>query len=141
MEKRIKYGTALLFFLITGLGLYGYFTHLSRDPSGMIRHADIQVTADALSTIAEKNETAFDSKYLYKTLSVRGIVRKIRKNSDGYILHLGNTPSSSFMVRCIMDSIYSNSPPPVNTGDSCVIRGTCAGHLKEVVLLSGIIEK
>jgi len=141
MEKRIKYGTALLLFLITGLGLYGYFTHLSGQSSDTIRHADVHTTAAALSTIADQNETVFDSQYLYKTLSVRGIVRKIRKNNDGYILHLGNTTSPSLTIRCIMDTIYDNNPLSVSVGDSCAIRGTCAGHLKEVVLLSGIIEK
>ena len=141
MEKRIKYGTILLISLIIGLGLYGYFFHLYGASDGNIRRADAHITANELSGIADKNEAFFNTQYLYKVVSVRGIVREVRKNDAGYVISIGNTPSPSSVVSCIMDSIYLHRSPSLKTGDSCAIRGTCAGHLKVVVLLSGIIEK
>ncbi|HTI11568.1 MAG TPA: hypothetical protein VL832_23500 [Puia sp.] len=141
MEKRIKYGTTLLLLLITGLLVYGYFYHLSGGMAAPAK-ADIKVSARELINLADKNEARFDQLYLYKTLSVGGMIKDIiRSKSGSYTLLLGGNPSIPTSISCPLDSIYNSHSLSLRKGDSCSLRGTCAGRLADIILVQCIIEK
>lgn len=141
MEKRTKYGTTLLLFLITGLSLYGYIRH-SSGSTPIIAKADLYITADDLIRAFERNESFSDSLYLYKKLSVRGIIKKVEKNESGnYMIFLGTRSAIPGLINCYLDSLYRSYPRSLHIGDSCILIGTCAGHLSDVILVGCIIEK
>ena len=139
MERRIQYGIFLLLFLIAGLSIYGFFFRSVSDPVVLVS-ADAHIRAGDLAAAFE--DKGADSLYLYKVLSVTGVVKKIRKDLSGnYTAYLGNRSSATSFVSCTLDSIYNRQPLPFRTGGSLTIRGTCANHLTEVILLQCIIEK
>ena len=141
MEKRIKYGTILLTVLITSLLVYGYFHHMSGGRFPPLK-ADYKTFARDLIMLADSSDSSFDQKYLYKILSVRGVVRDIKTNKSGnYILSLAGNPGEASSVNCSLDSLYNHQALPLIIGDSCSIRGTCAGHLSDIILVECIIEK
>ncbi len=141
MEKQIKYGTILLIFLITSLLVYGYFYHLFGD-SPVPAKADRHISAYDLIGLADTNEFLFNRQCLGKILSVGGIIKDIQKGKSGnYILSLGTNPGLPSFISCALDSLYDHRNLSLKKGDSCSIRGTCAGHLANIILLQCIIEK
>lgn len=140
MDKRVKYGMILLLFLITGLLLYGYLYRRSDTSSLLTARPSISVNAGDLIALSNKNESLFNYQYLYKTISVHGVVRKVKKTGLGTTILLGGPPALPEMVSCSLDTLYSPQSD-VQVGDSCTIEGNCAGCLKDVILLDCIIEK
>jgi len=141
MERRIKYGISLLIFLATGLSIYGIFFH-STPGSKRFTKAAVHIGAIELATAFDNHEGLSDSLYLYKVLSVSGVVNKIRKNRSGsYTVTLGDRTSTAPAVSCILDSANNHRYLPLMVGDSLTIWGTCAGHLTDVLLVQCIIEK
>lgn len=141
MEKRVKLGGMLLLFLIAGLFLYGYFFHIADTFSPAPLKTSIHVNANDLIRLSNKNEALFDRQYLYKVLSVRGVVQKVKKNNHGITVVLGGVPALPEAVSCSLDMLYNCRQPGLQPGDSCTIQGNCAGCLKDIVLLQCIVEK
>jgi hypothetical protein len=151
MEKRIKYGGSLLLLLLAAMALYVYIYeyHLSVNSPGPIKPAEARMTAHELVSLFDSSETLSGRKFFYKVLSVRGIVKKIRKNDQGsYTVDLGgsvtagrNSYNEPAYVSCSLDSAYNTLPPPLEAGDSTSIRGICAGYLSNVLMVQCIIEK
>ncbi|HMH22672.1 MAG TPA: hypothetical protein VK563_12890 [Puia sp.] len=137
MEKRIKYGGSFLLLLLAGMALYVYIYEyrLSRTSTTFIKGADIHISARKLTSLFDSSEATSGQRFLYKVLSVSGILKKIGKNEQGgYSVDLDG-------VRCSLDSLYNSQPPDLNIGDSLSIRGVCAGHLSNVLMVQCIIEK
>lgn len=141
MEKRVKYGGILLLFLTIGLLLYGSFYHLSENSSPELAKASIPVNASDLIGLSEKDEASFNHQYLYKVLSVRGVIRKVKKTHSGVTVLLGGHAALPEFISCNLDTLYTSRQPDLHTGDSCTIQGNCAGRLKDIVLLQCIIER
>jgi len=141
MEKRVKYGGILLLSLTAGLLLYGYFFHISNTFSSAPINVSIHVNADHLIRLSNMDEALFDREYLYRILSVRGVVRKVKKNKSGITVLLGGAPALPQMVSCSLDTLYSSHQPDLQPGDSCTIQGNCAGCLKDIVLLNCVVER
>jgi hypothetical protein len=141
MQQRTIYGIIILFFLISALSIFGFFCrHRSTDKS--LTKADKQITAGELATSFEHNEILSDSLYLYKILSVKGVIQKISKNESGnYVAMLGDEAPGKTAVEGTFDTLYNQQPFPLKSGDSVVVRGTCAGRLLNVILIRCIIEK
>ena len=140
MDKRVKYGMILLLFLIAGLMLYGYLHRRSAPSPLLTARSSIFVNAGDLVALSNKNESLFNHQYLYKTLSVRGVVRKVKKTGRGTTILLGGPPALPEMVSCSLDTFY-RPQPDVRVGDSCTIEGNCAGCLQDIILLDCIIKK
>jgi len=140
MNRRVKYGWTLLLLIITGLLLYGYFYHMADQAPRRISTTSIPVSATDLISLSNKNEALFNQEYLYKVLSVRGIVREVRKSRNGIIVLLEGQHALPEVVSCSLDTLYTRHPD-LQPGDSCTIRGNCAGRLQNVILLQCIIEK
>ena len=141
MEKRITYGTTLLLLLFTGIMVCGYFYHISEGMAFPAK-ADVKVTARDLIGLADKNEALFDQAYLDKTLSVGGVIKDIKRSKSGsYTLSLRGDPIIPTSISCPLDSIYNARTLSLRKGDSCSVRGTCAGRLADITLVQCIIEK
>jgi hypothetical protein len=141
MEKRVKYGGILLLLFTIGLLLYGYFYRISEASTVEIAKASIPVNVNDLIWLSEKDEAQFNHQYLYKVLSVRGVIRKVKRSRSGINVLLGGHPALSQFISCNLDTLYNVRQPDIHTGDSCTIQGSCAGCLKDVVLLQCIIER
>ena len=142
MQQRKIYGSLFLFFLVAALIVYGFFCrHYTTNNKDLVK-ADRHVTAGALASAFEHNETLADSLYLYKILSVRGVIQQISKNGSGnYVAILGDMAMGKAAVEGTFDTLYNQQPFPFSKGDSITIRGTCAGRLLNVILIQCIIEK
>jgi putative nucleic acid binding protein len=147
MEIRKKYRSIMLL-LLPALLLVSYFIiksgKLLSGESHIIHKADFHLAARDLSCVFTHDELQSDQRYLYKTLSVSGVINKVRKDESGnYMVSLrGNDfPGQSFSISCTLDSLYNQHSSSLKTGDSTTIRGICAGVLHDVVLLQCIIEK
>lgn len=140
MDRRVKYGWTLLLLLISGLFLYGYFYDIADQAPRRGAAAAIPVTAADLIRLSDDNETLFDHEYLYKTLSVRGTIRKVRRTRTGITVLLEGQRAQPEAVSCILDTLYTPHQE-LQPGDSCIIRGNCAGRLRDVILLQCIVEK
>jgi len=142
MEKRIKYGTALLAFILAILALYSYLSHKNDNYPARIQKAAITVDAGDLVQAFEKNESFSNQEYVDKIVSVRGFVKNIRKNEQGnYVVALGSSHETPFLLSCSLDKLYDLYDLPVKVGDSCTISGTCAGLLINIILLQCVVEK
>jgi tRNA_anti-like len=142
MEKRITYGISLILLLTIALGLYCWLRHSPDDPFAGIKPADVHIAARDLVSIFTKNESLADREYLYKTLSVRGVIKAIKKDGTGsYMVYLTAGPEWPACVSCSLDSLYTHQSFTLRVGDSTILRGICAGRLMDVVLLQCIIEK
>jgi len=126
--------------LIAGLFLYAYFYRVTYEPSLGISTASIPVSAADLIRLSDKNEAIFNQEYLYKILSVRGIIRNVRKSKKGITVLLEGQHALSEVVSCSLDTLYTPRPE-LQPGDSCIIRGNCAGRLRDIILLRCIVEK
>ena len=141
MERRTRYGIYLLVFLIAGISVYGLLYQLYGGHR-TIANADIHITAPGLTASFEGDEGFADSLYLYKVISVRGVVQQLDDDGVGnYIARLSGDRSSKTTVDCHLDSLYSRVDLPLQPGDSVTIRGTCAGRWANVILLQCIVEK
>ncbi|HEY4110645.1 OB-fold protein [Puia sp.] len=141
MERRTKYGISLLVFLIAGLSIYGLLTGLYRNSKTLLK-ADVHITAPGLASAFESNEHFADSLYLNKVLSVTGTVKQVVGAGTGRtIARLDGDDDTRTTIDCHLDSLYNLDTPPLHTGDSVTIRGTCAGRWANVVLLQCIVEK
>ena len=141
MDRRVKYGWTLLLLLIAGLFLYGYFYHMADQAPRRGATMAIPVTAADLIRLADNNENLFDREYLYKTLSVRGIIRKVRKSRNGITVLLEGQHALPEAISCSLDTLYTTPYQELIPGDSCIIRGNCAGRLRDIILLQCIVEK
>ncbi|HEY4205431.1 MAG TPA: hypothetical protein VGM31_01410 [Puia sp.] len=138
--RHVPYGRTLLLLFLAGLLVYGYFYHVAYRFPPKVSSASIPVDAAGLISLADKNEALFNKKYLYKVLSVTGVVRDVLKNKNGTTVVLEGQHTLPEAVNCSLDTLYTPHPE-LAPGDSCTIRGNCAGRLKDVILLQCIIEK
>ena len=121
--------------------VYGYFYHTTEGSAPPLK-AGVKTSARELINLADSSEYSFDRRYLYKILSVGGIVRDIKRNKSGnYLLSLKGDPGDPSSVNCTLDSLYNHHTLSLKAGDSCAIRGTCAGHLSDIILVECIIER
>lgn len=142
MEKRMKYGRALLLSFIAGLATYSFLFHSSWCSHAQTKEAAMHISTPDLLGLFDKNEVVFDREYLNKVVSMQGVVKKIKKiDGEDYILYLGRDPDQGPSVRCSLDSLYNHAPLPVKTGDSITLSGTCAGRLMDIILIQCIIKK
>ena len=141
MQRRTKYGIYLLVFLIVALSIYGLF-HQFYGSAKTLTPADAHLTAPGLIASFHQNEGLADSLYLYKVISITGVLRELVDNGHGdYILRLAGDGDDGSVVDCHLDSLYNHDELPLHPGDRITIRGTCAGRWLNITLVQCIIEK
>jgi hypothetical protein len=141
MDRRTKYGIFLLIFLIAGLSIYGILNQLYGGNKTLAR-AEVSITATGLASSFEGNERFADSLYLYKVISVTGILQQLISDGSGNtIARLAGGRSGKAAIDCHLDSQYRQDELGLRAGDSVTIRGTCAGQWVNIILLQCIVEK
>lgn len=141
MSQRPKYVIGIVFMLLLwGSLVAGLFCRPHPGSSPMTK-AEGFVSSAQLSSSFDSNEALSDSLYLYKVLSVRGIIQKIvRRESGNYVITLDGPTPGKAVVDCNLDSLYNKRHLSLRNGDSVTLRGTCAGRLLNVILIQCIIE-
>ena len=141
MSQHPKYAIGIVsILLLAGSLVTGLFCH-PHPGSAPITKAEGFVSSAQLSSSFDSNEALSDSMYLYKVLSVRGIIQKIvRRESGNYVITLDGPIPGRAVVDCNLDSIYNKRYLSLRNGDSVTLRGTCAGRLLNVILMQCIIE-
>jgi hypothetical protein len=140
MNLRLKYGIIVLSLLISILLIYGLFFY--KPGKKPLPPPDITITASALADSFDKAEGHADSLYLYKALSVSGVLARLHKNGSGpLVVTLTGGASGKTDIDCTLDSLFERGYSRLNIGDSVTIRGRCAGRSLNVILVKCIIEK
>ncbi len=140
MNLRLKYGIIVLSLLISVLLIYGLF--FCQPGTKILPPPDVSITAPALADSFDNAEGHADSLYLYKDISVTGVLQRLHKNGSGpYVATLTGGVSGKTDIDCTLDSLYESFPVRLNIGDSVTIRGRCAGRSLNVILVQCIIEK
>jgi multidrug efflux pump subunit AcrA (membrane-fusion protein) len=93
------------------------------------------VTASALLSEYETDETASNTKYLNKTVQVNGTVNSVSKDESGTIVVLLATESMMGVVSCTFSAVNGKpSEVEVKEGDQINVKGICSGYTIDVVL-------
>ncbi len=140
MKLRSKYGILLFSLLIAILLIYGIF--FGKAGKKTLPPPDVSITAPALADSFDNAEGHADSLYLYKAISVTGVLERLHKNGSGlYVATLAGGASGKTDIDCTLDSLFGSDGVHLNAGDSVTIRGRCAGRSLNVILIQCIIEK
>ena len=85
-----------------------------------------------------KDETAANTKYLDKVVSIEGIVTNIAVE-DGLNIVTLKTASDMFGVVCKVES-DDDKVKTLKAGDEIRIKGVCTGMLMDVIMVRCVIE-
>src|SRR5579864_608043 len=141
MERRTTFGIFLLVFLIAGLSIYGLYYQFY-GVSKALAKADYHIEAPDLIAAFDRNEGMADSLYLYKVISVSGVLQELVTNDKGEtIARLAGDRNGKTTVDCHLDSLYMREGLPLRAGESVTLRGTCTGRWLNIILVQCIIEK
>ncbi len=93
--------------------------------------AAFSLSADALYSAYEADETAADAKYLDKVIEVSGVISDWTVNQDG--LPTGILEAQSAMIGGVSVTMKENVS--LKNGESVVLKCRCTGMLMDVVLV------
>ena len=140
MNRRSIYIILPLLALITGFCIYRLLYH--PDVRQVPNPPDTAVSARVLAETYDNGEGHADSLFLDKTILVRGIVSRVRRNESGrYVTTLEGRLPGKTAVDCILDSLYTADRPDLRVGDTVSITGRCAGRSMNIIMTQCIIEK
>ena len=138
-KKNLKIGIAVILLVLVSGALYAYkeFNRKVKD----LTYVKAGVTLEATSLISafEKDEAAGNKEYLDKIIAVKGTVKSVEKNSDGYYTVILGEESSMSSVRCSMDSTHQQDVAAIPAGTTITMKGACAGFNKDELLGSDVI--
>lgn len=122
----------ILIILDVGFGVwYGLkeYNRVNKDLSNV--KADIKISAMALISEYDVNDSVSNQKYLGKVVEVNGMIKRIEKDDTGYYtIVLGDTTTLS-SVRCAMDTAHHKDAALLAEGSSAIVRGNCTGFNKD----------
>lgn len=97
------------------------------------------ISASALFSEFNKNETQANKKYIGKVIQVNGIIqKKMEDNQDAPVVLLGRSDESHVLVT--LESNQAAKLDQYKLGDEINIKAQCSGMLMEVVMNKGIIS-
>lgn len=138
-KKRTTFlmGILLLIIIAAGVGLYKFnqqHTNVENDD------ADAELNAVALYNQYATNETAADSLYLNKVLSVKGEVVSKKHESNNYFIQLKGSETGNG-INCQMMMNDTAMLQNINQKQLITIKGRCSGFLADVNLVDCVITK
>jgi hypothetical protein len=138
-RKKLKIILAIVVFLALSGGLYAYreFTRKVKDLTYV--KAGVQLDAAGLITAFEKDEAQGNEKYLDKIIAVKGKVKTVEKNGNGYYTVILGEDNSMSSVRCSMDSVHQQDVASLSAGTIITMKGACSGFNKDELLGSDVI--
>lgn len=122
MSKKGRIITVVLL-VAAAAGVYAWkeFNRKNKDLTDV--KADHSVQAVSWINEFASNDTAANTKYLGKVVSVEGMVKQIEKDEEGkYTLVLGDTADMS-SVRCSMDSVHAHNASSLQRGAPVTVKG------------------
>ena len=138
-RKKLKIILAVVAFLALGGGLYAYreFTRKVKDLTYV--KAGVQLDAAGLITAFEQDEAQGNQKYLDKIIAVKGKVKTVEKNGNGYYTVILGEENSMSSIRCSMDSVHQQDVASLSAGTIITMKGACTGFNKDELLGSDVI--
>ena len=125
--------SALLLLFTGGLVGYKMYTKPHRSVDSV---KTVKVSAPALVSAYEGNETEANALYLDQVLEVNGEITEISKNQKGEpVITLKGTDMSGII--CTLDGTAS---PAIKLNSTVIIKGICTGFLTDVVMVRCIVE-
>lgn len=136
-KKRIILG----FFAVAIIGgaWFGYSEYNRKVKD--LANVTAEVTAQANNLIAafEQNETAANAKYLDKIIAVKGSIKKVEEDEQGYFSIILGDEGSMSSVRCSMDPLHVKEIVNVKEGAEVTIKGACTGFNADELLGSDVM--
>jgi hypothetical protein len=135
-KKNILIALALV--IIAGI-IYIYREYNRTNTNVANESAAYTVEANKLIKEFMENDSLANKKYVGKIISVKGNVKDINQDGNGYYtLSLGESGSLS-SIRCSIDSIYSETAKSVKPGMNVQVKGNCTGYNQDELLGLDII--
>lgn len=138
MRIKMKYIKILLVIVCLG-AITGFYLYNKPVKSTSSKSVDVSVRAEELFNEFSKDETAANTKYLDKVVSVQGTVTNIAVE-DGLNIVTLKTASDMFGVLCKIES-GEEKVKKLKAGDEVKIKGMCTGMLMDVVMIRCVIEE
>lgn len=95
--------------------------------------SDINLTYTALLKETKTNDTLTFKKYINKLIAITGPVKKIKNDSLGYVIQIGDTANLSSIV-CQIDNRHNNDFKTVKLGQIITIKGKITGASNDELL-------
>ncbi len=128
---------ALILLGATAFYIYKEYNRTHKDTAEL--KTDYSITASEFIQEFLTDEQAANKKYWDKVIAVKGLVKNIEKDGNGfYSIILGDTLTSS-SVRCTLDSIHNKEAELVKKGEETMMKGICAGFNADELLGSDVI--
>lgn len=123
--------------VLAAVGIYAYREYHRTNTDLASVEADYTVQATDLANEFMTNDSAADSKYRNKILSVQGVVKGVDKAEGDCTIVLGDTTDMAPSVRCMLDSTHTALGTAFKKGDKVVIKGAITGFKKDETGLLG----
>jgi hypothetical protein len=138
-RKKLKIILAIVLVVLIAGGLYAY-TEFNRKVKDL-KHVKAGFTLDAanLITAFENDEASGNTKFLDKIIAVKGKVKTIEKNDNGYYTVILGDEKMMSSVRCSMDSLHQQDVASIPAGSIITMKGACTGFNKDELLGSDVI--
>ena len=128
-RKKIVLLIILLAIAVAAWYAYREYSRTNRDLKNV--RPDFSLSATDLIKEFESNDSAAAKKYNGRILEIRGFIKKIDRDEQGFFtLVLGDTASHS-SVRCSMDTTHHSDAASLPQGSSATVRGACTGFNKD----------
>lgn len=131
MKTKILLIAPIAFAIVAGV-IYSMYNkpHRNIANENPSEHVSASELFDAFST----NETEANTRFLDKTLVVKGVVVEKSENPDGSYHCLLESDDMMFGVSCFFDSDQADAFLKLNEGDEVLIKGLCTGFTSDVIL-------
>jgi len=138
MKKKQTIFSAILLVVAAG-GWYAYseFTRKVKDLSYV--KAGVFLNAPDLVAAFQNDEVKANAIYLDKIIDVKGKIRTIEKNDNGYYSVILGEETSMSSVRCSMDSVHQQDVAGFKPGSIVTIKGACTGFTADELLGADVI--
>lgn len=124
--------------MILILGVYLYKVFYANSAIDMqSTPAEIQISSEKLISSFMTDEDLANSKYVQKTLEVKGIVREITFKNDRYTVFLQG--GNEFCIICDMQADQIENIRGIEPGQEVFLKGVCKGFLMDAILLNCIL--
>lgn len=124
---------------IIGGAWFGYSEYNRKVEDLAFVKAGIMLPAKELISAFEADEKRANAQYLDKIIAVKGAVKTVEKDDQGYYsIVLGDKDMMS-SVRCSMDPIHAEDFQNISAGTEMTVKGACTGFNADDLLGSDVI--
>jgi len=138
----MKRKKVIIVMLITAVFVSGWYgiKEYNRKPTDLLQEdPDISVVANDLLKDFSANETEANKKYIDKILSVKGTIKSIEKNEQGFITINLIVENSMSTIRCSLDNNHQADVSFLKENKPVNLKGVCIGYNANELLGSDVI--